>query len=95
MQRYVILEEDRVAATVFAPVGGDRLGQVLADDAVLSMPEIEIELPLGALYPGLIFDAANNGDAENGRRENALQLGQNCPDVLRYSPAVTSRRVRI
>ncbi len=61
----MILEEDRVVATVLARVGGDRLGQVLADDAVLSMPEIEIELPLDALYPGLVFDAADNGDAEN------------------------------
>lgn len=57
VQRYVILEQDRIAATVFARAAGNWVGHVLADDAILVMPEVEIELPLAELYDGLVFDA--------------------------------------
>jgi Uma2 family endonuclease len=53
VQRYVMLEQERIGATVFAWVGDDWLGRVLADDAVLSLPEIGIDLPLAELYEGL------------------------------------------
>jgi Uma2 family endonuclease len=65
VQRYIILEQDRVAATVFARVDGDWVGHVLADDAVLAMPEIDVEFPLAELYEGLVFDAVN--DAEDAK----------------------------
>jgi Uma2 family endonuclease len=53
VQRYVILEQDRIAATVFARVESDWIGHVLTEDAILSMPEIGVELPLAELYEGI------------------------------------------
>jgi Uma2 family endonuclease len=53
VQRYVILEQDRIAATVFARIEGDWIGHVLTEDAILSMPEIGIEFPLAELYEGI------------------------------------------
>jgi Uma2 family endonuclease len=59
VRRYVMLEQDRVAATVFERQGDDWVGHILTDDAMLAMPEIEIELPLGELYEGLDLSAAD------------------------------------
>ena len=53
IQRYVMLEQTQQAATVFSRAGDDWVGHVLSGDAVLSMPEIGTELPLGELYSGL------------------------------------------
>ena len=53
VRRYVILDQDAVAATQFARVGGDWVGRILRRDAVLDMPEIGIELPLSDLYQGI------------------------------------------
>jgi len=62
VKRYVILEQDRAAATVFARSSGDWIGHVLTDNAVLSMPEIGIELPLAELYEGLPLDSTEAKD---------------------------------
>jgi Uma2 family endonuclease len=56
VQRYVMLEQDRVAATVFSRMGDDWVGHVFVGDAVLAMPEIGIEFPLVELYEGLVFE---------------------------------------
>lgn len=56
VQRYVMLEQDRVGALVFARSGTDWLGHVLTADATLALPEIGIELPLSELYDGVTFD---------------------------------------
>ncbi len=53
VQRYVMLEQDRIAATVFSRAGDDWIGHVLADEADLAMPEIGISLPLPELYEGI------------------------------------------
>ncbi len=59
IRRYVILEQDRIAATVFAREGERWTGTVLAGaDAVLAMPEIGVDLPLGQAYRNLDFPAA-------------------------------------
>lgn len=55
IQRYVMLEQDRIEATVFARAGTDWLGRILGDGDTLSMPEIGIEVPLAELYAGLTF----------------------------------------
>lgn len=55
VQRYVMLEQDSQAATVFAREGERWVGSLLTGDAVLSMPEIGIEVPLTELYEGLDF----------------------------------------
>ena len=59
IQRYAILEQDFVGATVFARAGDDWVGHVLGADAVLVMPEIGIELPLSELYEGVVFEPAD------------------------------------
>jgi Uma2 family endonuclease len=53
VMRYVMLEQDSQAATVFAREGERWVGSLLTGDAVLAMPEIDIELPLTELYEGL------------------------------------------
>jgi Uma2 family endonuclease len=56
IQRYLILEQNRIAATVFARAGGDWTGHVVLDGAILAMPEIGIDVPLAEFYDGLVFD---------------------------------------
>ena len=60
VHRYVMLEQDQQAATVFARAGDDWVGHVISGDAVVSMPEIGIELPLAELYEGVEFAPAQN-----------------------------------
>jgi len=57
--RYVILEQDSVAAGVFSRTSGDAgwtVAAVTADQA-LSLPEISVEIPLRELYAGLDLPA--------------------------------------
>lgn len=56
IRRYVILEQDQPAATVFERRDNDWIGHLLVDDAVLDMPEIGIKIPLADLYEGLTFE---------------------------------------
>lgn len=59
IQRYVMLEQDRQAVTVFARQGDDWVGRLLVGGAVLAMPEIGVEVPLSEFYEGVAFpDAA-------------------------------------
>ena len=53
--RYVILEQNRQGVTVFTRTGGDWVGRLADGDAVLSMPEIGVELPLSEIYDGITF----------------------------------------
>jgi Uma2 family endonuclease len=53
IQCYIMLEQVRIGATVFARDGANWVGTVLLDDAVLAMPEIGVELPLRDLYAGV------------------------------------------
>lgn len=53
IQRYVILEQDRQAATVFSRDHGDWAGHVIAGATELAMPEIGISIPLAELYAGV------------------------------------------
>jgi Uma2 family endonuclease len=55
IQRYVMLEQDRQAATVFARAGDDWVGHLVAAEQMLAMPEIGVELPLVELYEGVAF----------------------------------------
>lgn len=50
IQRYVMLEQSRVAATIFARAGENWFGIVTTGDAVLVMPEIGVNLPLAELH---------------------------------------------
>jgi len=56
VQRYIMLEQDRIGATVYARDGENWTFEILTDDAILHMPEIDVEFPLAELYEGLTFD---------------------------------------
>jgi Uma2 family endonuclease len=53
IRRYVMLEQDRLAATVFAREGEDWIGRVVTGPVELALPELGIALPLGELYRGV------------------------------------------
>ncbi len=55
IQRYVMLEQDQQAATIFERAGDDWVGHVVSGDVRLAMPEIGIELPLAEIYEGVTF----------------------------------------
>ncbi|WP_428487315.1 Uma2 family endonuclease [Rhodopila sp.] len=62
IQRYVMLEQVRVGATVFARDGSNWVGTVLLDDAVLAMPEIGVELRLKDLYANIELPSPETDD---------------------------------
>jgi Uma2 family endonuclease len=69
IQRYVILEQDFIGATVFARAGDDWVGHIIGADAVLAMPEIGIIVPLAEFYEGVEFAATDqSGEAPTGGR---------------------------
>jgi len=63
VRRYVMLEQDRIAATVFERLGDDWVGHILAEDAILRMPEIGIDVALAELYADVQF-ASNEGEQQ-------------------------------
>ena len=58
VRHYVMLAHDRVGATVFARADEDWVGHVIAGDAILVLPEIDVTLPLVELYDGVDFSVA-------------------------------------
>ncbi|WP_428483672.1 Uma2 family endonuclease [Rhodopila sp.] len=66
IQRYVILEQDRQAAMVFARDHDDWTGHLIAGDAELHMPEINISLPLPELYVGVELTVDPPADISGG-----------------------------
>jgi len=63
VQRYVMLEQDRIGATVYARSGNAWTHEILIEDSVLALPEIGVELPLAELYEGIVFEAEQDGDS--------------------------------
>ena len=61
VQHYVMLEQDRVAATIVSRPDNDWLVRVLLDDDVLAMAEIGVEVPLAELYAGVEVDEPTAG----------------------------------
>ena len=64
VQRYIILEQTRIAARMFERSGGDWIGHLLGRDAVIAMPEIGLEVPLAEFYRTIEFEedlAASHG----------------------------------
>ena len=62
IQRYVMLEQGRMGATVFARDGGQWMSLILLGDTTLSMPEIGVEVPLSEVYRGVDFPQAETDD---------------------------------
>lgn len=56
IRRYIILSQDQILATMFERIGDDWVGHILGPDAVIPMPEIDIEVPLAEFYDGIVFD---------------------------------------
>ena len=65
IQRYVMLEQSRPAATVFAREGGGWVGHALPGDAELVLPEVGITLPITELYEGMVFPSSDDEAARN------------------------------
>ena len=61
VQHNVMLEQDRIAATIVSRRGNDWLVRVLLDDDVLAMAEIGVEVPLAELYAGVEVDEPTAG----------------------------------
>jgi len=62
IQRYVILEQTYIGATVFVRKGEDWMATALAEGDTLQLPEIGIELPLDECYAGLDLPSDMAGD---------------------------------
>jgi Uma2 family endonuclease len=63
VQRYVMLEQSAIAATMFErSADGDWTGRLLGPDSVIDMPEIGIQLPLGLLYTDLDLSGDDTHD---------------------------------
>ena len=62
VQRYVMLEQDAVGATVYARSGNAWTHEILVANSILALPEIEVELPLAELYEGIVFEAQDQSD---------------------------------
>ena len=62
VQRYVMLEQDGVGATVYARSGDAWTHEILVADSILALPEIGVSLPLTELYGGIVFEAEQGGD---------------------------------
>jgi Uma2 family endonuclease len=67
VQRYVMLEQDGVNATVYARSGGTWTHEILVADSILSLPEIGVELPLAELYEGIVFEADEDDHSPEGQ----------------------------
>jgi Uma2 family endonuclease len=70
VQRYVMLEQESVAATVFERSGDDWVGHLrTGGDAVLHMPEIGIEVPLAELYDGVALPDQPDEELDSSENE--------------------------
>ena len=63
IRRYVIVEPTAVAVTVLSRDGADEPFRTvgLAEDDTLDLPEIGIEIPIAAIYEGIVFGETNEG----------------------------------
>ncbi len=58
IQRYVIVEQASIAATVFARRGDDWVARALTEGDVLEMPEIDVAVDLAEIYADVDMPAA-------------------------------------
>jgi Uma2 family endonuclease len=67
VQRYVMLEQDRIGATVHVRAADGWSVIVLKDDDTLAIPEIGLAIPLAEFYEGLTFEDQPAEDTDNDR----------------------------
>jgi Uma2 family endonuclease len=65
VQRYVMLEQERVGATVLVRAKDGWSALILKDDDTLEMPEIGLAIPLAEFYEGLTFEDHPVEDNDN------------------------------
>jgi Uma2 family endonuclease len=63
IQRYVILEQDSIAATIYLKQDGAWTVSVLTGADLLTMPEIEAEIPLAEVYAEVDLPLADAAEA--------------------------------
>lgn len=63
IQRYVMLEQSRCAATVYARGTDGWAGQVLPAQAALPLSEVGVTLQLADIYEGVTFASPGDADA--------------------------------
>jgi len=64
IRRYVLLEQDSTAVTVFSRLGSDWIAHALTEGDVLQMPEIDIEIPLAEIYADVPMAAPKSDSGE-------------------------------
>jgi Uma2 family endonuclease len=67
IQRYVILEQDSIAATIFSRMGANWIARILTDGDVLQMPEIGIELVRSEIYADEDLSPGEDTEAASSR----------------------------
>jgi Uma2 family endonuclease len=59
VKRYVVLHQAKAAAVVFSRKGEDWISDVLTgENAVLRMPEIDLDIPLSEIYTGVELESS-------------------------------------
>jgi len=66
VQRYVMLEQDRIGATVYARSEDVWTHEILIEDSVLDLPEAGAARPLAELYVGIVFETEQDVDQPPG-----------------------------
>ncbi len=68
VKRYVVLQQAKAAAVVFSRKGDDWVSDVLTgDDAILRMPEIDLDIPLSEIYTGVEFETGAGAVPDQGQ----------------------------
>jgi len=67
VKRYVMLEQERIGATILVRAEDGWSALILKDDDILAMPEIGLEIPLAEFYEGLAFEDHPAEDNDNDR----------------------------
>ena len=71
VQRYVMLEQDAVGATVYAHSGDAWTHEILVANSILALPEIGVSLPLAELYEGIVFEPESDANQPSAADESA------------------------
>jgi Uma2 family endonuclease len=62
VQTYVMLEQDRIGATVYSRAADLWTHEILIEGSVLALPPIGVALPLAELYDGIAFEEQDQPD---------------------------------
>jgi Uma2 family endonuclease len=65
VQRYVMLEQDRIGAIAYFRSGDLWTHEVIVGDSPLPIPEVDLVIPLPELYEGVVFDIPTIDDRSN------------------------------